>query len=312
MLNIALLLIGGIVAALLVLELVFPHAAARFFLGLERRRSGLTRREATLDGIRTVWMEGGRGDTLVLLHGFGADKDNYVRVARYLTPHFHVVIPDLPGFGESERLLDAPYSFEDQTHRLRGILREMGIDRCHIGGSSMGGAIAALYGAHYPRHTLSRWLLAPAGVDGSEDSEMVAHYRATQVSLLLPTSVPDFRRVMELAVEIKPLLTPSIRKVLGERAIQDVTLHTRVFEEIALSEPINDTVRTSDVPTLVVWGELDRVLHPSGGPILDSVLPQSRLIMMPGVGHLPMVEDIAGSARAYIAFVQGLSNQTGM
>ncbi|MEL6210542.1 MAG: alpha/beta fold hydrolase, partial [Pseudomonadota bacterium] len=268
MLRTLLVLLASIVLALIILELFFPALSARFFMGLERRRSGLSAREKTIGGTRIAWLEGGQGETLVLVHGFGADKDNYTRVARYLTPHFRVVIPDLPGFGDSERLPDASYTFEDQTRRLHDILHGMGITRCHMAGSSMGGAITLLYGAFYPEKLQSRWLLGPAGVDGCEDSEMAARYRATGESLLLPRSVADFTRVMNLAVEIKPTLTPSIRKALGQRAMRDLPLHSRIFEEIAHSEPVNERMKTSDVPTLIVWGERDRVLDVSGGPIL--------------------------------------------
>ena len=306
MLHALLIVTISVVVALLALEILFPASAARFFMGLERRRSGLEERESNVDGVRLRWLEGGQGETLVLLHGFGADKDNYTRVARFLTPYFRVVIPDLPGFGDSQRLEDAAYPFADQTRRLHGLLHGLGITRCHIAGSSMGGAIAALYGAYYPDEVQSRWLLAPAGVDGSQDSEMAAHFRATGESLLLPTSVADFRRVMDLAVEIKPALTPSIRKTLGTRAMNDLALHTRIFEEIAFAEPINETMRTSDVPTLIVWGDRDRVLHVSGASILHETLPNSRLIIMEGLGHLPMVEAPQESAEDFVEFVRQL------
>lgn len=302
--HLLLVILASLVVALLIFEFAFPASAAAFFMGLERRRSGLSRFENTVNGTRLVWLEGGQGDTLVLLHGFGADKDNYTRVARFLTPHFRVVIPDLPGFGESERLMDASYTFVDQTHRLHELLHGMGIDRCHIAGSSMGGAIAALYGALYPDEVQSRWLLAPAGVEGCDDSEMAAHYRTHEVSLLLPKSVADFSRVMDLAVEIKPVLTPSIRRTLGRRAMQDLPLHTRVFEDMAYSDPVNHTMTTSEVPTLIVWGDRDRVLHVSGAPILDKALPDSKLIVMHGIGHLPMVEAPADAAQDFLDFVQ--------
>ncbi|MFK7887985.1 MAG: alpha/beta fold hydrolase [Gammaproteobacteria bacterium] len=304
MLTNVLLVLGLLILAVMVLELGFPKLATKLAMGLERRRNGLSWREKTVDGMTIRYLEGGQGDTLVLVHGFGADKDNFTRIAGALTKHFHVVVPDLPGFGESTRLHDAPYPFEDQTRRLHGILHGLGITRCHIGGSSMGGAIAVLYGAFYPDEVMTRWLLAPAGVEGSEDSVMAAHYRATQEMLLLPTSVADFKRVMELAVEKKIFLPGSVRRTLGERAMQDQVLHTRIFEEIALAPPVNDTVSTSPAPTLVVWGDKDQVLHVSGAPILRDALPTAEMIVMPGIGHLPMVEAPAQTARDYIDFVQ--------
>jgi triacylglycerol lipase len=304
MLTYILVALGLLILLIVVLELGFPRLATAAALGLERRRNGLSWREKTIDGMNIRYLEGGQGDTLVLVHGFGADKDNFTRVAGALTKHFHVVAPDLPGFGESTRLAEAPYQFEVQTRRLHDVLHGLGITRCHIGGSSMGGAIAALYGALYPDEVITRWLLAPAGVEGCDDSVMAAHFRATSEMLLLPKSVADFRRVMELAVEKKIFLPGSVRRTLGERAMQDTVLHTRVFEEIAFSPPVNDVVRTSPAPTLIVWGDKDQVLHVSGAPILRDALPNAEMIIMPRIGHLPMVEAPAQTARDYIDFVQ--------
>ena len=79
-----------------------PERAVRAALDYERRVAGLERREIDLpDGIKYVYLEGGKGEALLLLHGFGANKDNFTRVAKYLTPHYRVIVPDHIGFGES-------------------------------------------------------------------------------------------------------------------------------------------------------------------------------------------------------------------
>jgi len=96
-----------------------PEQATRLALDAERSHAGLTRKEITLpDGLRYVYLEGGSGETLILLHGFGADKDNFTRVARWLTPHYRVIAPDLPGFGESSHPADADYGPAVQAERM--------------------------------------------------------------------------------------------------------------------------------------------------------------------------------------------------
>ncbi len=95
---------------------------------MERAHAGLVRKEMTLaDGTHIVWLEGGSGEPLVLVHGFGADKDNFTRVSRWLTPHYHVIVPDLVGFGESAHLRDADYRYAAQAARLHAFVLALGL-----------------------------------------------------------------------------------------------------------------------------------------------------------------------------------------
>ena len=85
---------------------------------MERSRAGLVRKEITLaDGTHIAYLEGGSGAPLVLVHGFGADKDNFTRIARYLVPHYRVIVPDLVGFGESSHRADVDYHYAAQAQR---------------------------------------------------------------------------------------------------------------------------------------------------------------------------------------------------
>src|SRR5215831_19333956 len=78
-----------------------PHAWARVLIAAERARSGVRTRSRIVDGRRFAYWEGGAGTTIVMLHGFGADKDHWTRAARHLRRRFHLIAPDLPGFGDT-------------------------------------------------------------------------------------------------------------------------------------------------------------------------------------------------------------------
>src|SRR5574337_199193 len=101
------LLLAGIIAVGLALEHLAPQRMATLWLALERRRAGLTlKRQRLADNIEMPYLEGGRGEPLLLVHGFGGDKDNFTRVAGRLVRHYRVIIPDLPGFGDASRDLN--------------------------------------------------------------------------------------------------------------------------------------------------------------------------------------------------------------
>jgi len=116
-LKIVRLLFGGLLVVVLLFGLAwwFPQITLSLAQGWERRRAGLAEAVLEVANQRIAYLAGGTGDHLLLLHGFGADKDNWVRVAQYLTPHFYVIAPDLPGFGESTRDPNARYAVDDQV-----------------------------------------------------------------------------------------------------------------------------------------------------------------------------------------------------
>src|SRR5690606_20396256 len=98
-------------------------------------------RQATVDGHRLRFWEIGspQQPTVVLLHGFGASKENWLSLALQLGRSYHLLIPDLPGFGESCFQANARYTYQHQAQRLAHWFAEFGIKQAHWVGSSMGG-----------------------------------------------------------------------------------------------------------------------------------------------------------------------------
>jgi abhydrolase domain-containing protein 6 len=98
------------IIALIILAVIsyyaFPEQVAAFFIRAERSKANLTKKEIKIDDLNIVYLEGGTGPTILLLHGYAANKDNWPRFAAYLTKDYHVVIPDLPGHGESSKLFN--------------------------------------------------------------------------------------------------------------------------------------------------------------------------------------------------------------
>jgi pimeloyl-ACP methyl ester carboxylesterase len=282
-----------------------PERATRLALAMERRRSGLVLKRLTIDGFDMPYLEGGHGEVLVLVHGFGGDKDNFTRMARSLTPHFRVILPDLPGFGEAGRDPAARYRIEDQVERLHGFLQTLGVDRLRLGGNSMGGFIAVQYAATYPEMVHDLWLLDPAGTAAGYDTDMIRDYAETGRSPLLMRSEADGAAVIKATMSRPPYFPPFVRKTLARRGMADFPLHSRIMEEFRDGSPLlEDRITTLATRSLIVWGAEDKVLNPKGAETLARLLPDSRTILMPGIGHLPMIETPAEAARDYLAFTR--------
>jgi abhydrolase domain-containing protein 6 len=139
---------------------------------IERKAGGLEQKSVEVNGMNIQYLEGGSGEPLVLIHGFGANKDNWTRSAKFLTPHFKVIAPYLPGFGESDDNPGGKYTIKDQAVFLKQFLNKIGIKSFHIGGNSMGGNISGQYAALYQEDLISLFLLAPGGVVSSKPSKI--------------------------------------------------------------------------------------------------------------------------------------------
>ncbi|MEW6185665.1 MAG: alpha/beta fold hydrolase, partial [Thermodesulfobacteriota bacterium] len=121
------------------------ETVAGIFIDYERSLAGLEVKRVWIPGVQISYLEGGAGETLLLIHGSGDDKDSWTPVAKYLTGRYRVIAPDLPGFGESDRLEKGGYKAQDQVKHLQAFTRTLGLTAFHLGGHSLGGKISAAY-----------------------------------------------------------------------------------------------------------------------------------------------------------------------
>lgn len=284
-----------------------PAQAARLGMALERRRSRVRVRHTRVAGFALPYLEGGSGTPLVLIHGFGGDKDNFVRIARFLTPHYRLLCPDLPGFGAASRDAGASYTIADQVERLRAWLDAVAPGPVHLGGNSMGGFIAAQFAATYPQRVVSLWLLDAAGTAAAQDSAVLRHYRASGQMPLLVRREADFAALLRSASARPPFLPFSVRTMLARRAVADFALHSRIMRELTSAPLLEQQFAPQALPALIVWGERDQILDPAGAVTLQRLFPRGQQVLMAGIGHLPMLEAPRQSARDYLAFRRTLA-----
>lgn len=279
-----------------------------FYLGamaLLRRASGLRTQRVAVNEQEMVYLEGGAGETLVLLHGFGADRDAWPQMVAHLKGHYRVIAPDLPGFGDSSRVPSASHTLDAQLARLATFLQTLGIEKCHLAGNSMGGYLAAHYAARHPEQIQSLWLLAPAGVVSAEESEL-QQLLARDDNPLLIENLAQFSRLIDLCFVKTPYTPGAITRVLAARAVRDCAFHGQVFADLFGSAvPLEDVMGTFQGPTLIMWGDKDRLLHVSGAAALRALIPHSQLCILPNVGHVPMLEVPQTAALAFLAFQAG-------
>lgn len=292
-------------AALVAGYFLAPKPYVDAVLKLQRRAAGLKTRELTIDGHRVVYGDGGHGDPLLMLHGFGATRDNFLLVARELTPHLRVITPDLPGYGDSEQRPDAAYTLEAQLARIDAFVSALGLERCHLAGNSMGGYLAAHYARLHPERVQSLWLIAPAGVTTAEPSEVLAALARGENPLLVRDE-RDFDRILDLCFVHPPYTPKQFRKVFARRSMKNAAFHTDLFRQLfTTTVAFEDSLAGLPVKTLITWGERDRILDASGAAILHKLIPHSELHLIPDTGHVPMMEKPQETAARFLDFQRG-------
>jgi len=305
MTNILLTVLGLILGCVILSYFFIPARLFDALVLFTRLRAKLNVRYCDVDGHRIPYLVGGDGPPLVLLHGFGADKDHWSVVGRYLTDHFKVYAPDLPGFGEADRKAEASYGREAQITRLKMFLDGLNLSEINLGGSSMGGYLAFMFAHRYPNRVNKLWLLAPAGALSAEPSEFMLALEENSNPLIVETE-QQLQELARLCFFKPPVIPKRFKKVLLDRSSRVSAFNRKVFEEIFDSplavEDVNDTLQTK---SLLVWGDSDKILDCSGIKGFQQKLLRAQIILMPDVGHLPMIEKPRTVAGDFLNFYAG-------
>ena len=288
---------------------LFPENTATLAVNLERSASGLDHKTVVIGDETWHYLEGGPEDAevLLLIHGFGGDKDNWTRFARSLTESYRVIAPDLPGFGESAWHTDWDYSLFPQRKRIHGFAQALDLKQFHLAGNSMGGHLAALYTHRYPQNVTSLTLIDNAGVSAPVETD---HQRALAKGQnpLIVDSVEDFDVLLSFVAHKKPFVPWPVKGVFARRAVDHAESNHAIFDSYkgdrsAGLEPVLGDIQ---VPVQIIWGELDRILDVSSIDVMRPLLPQAEVIIMKDTGHIPMLERPAGTAAHYLSFLEKL------
>lgn len=278
---------------------------AQSALRLEQRLSGLERKSIQVGDHQITYLEGGQGPAMVLLHGITADSGNWTRFARYFTGNYRVIIPDLPGFGDSSRIQTASYSIPAQSERLHDLVQALGVQQFHLAGNSMGGYIGAYYAAQHPQEVLSLGLFNAAGVDAPTQSQFMKDLYVGK-NQMLPQDRDDYKRVLKLVMQDPPYIPGFVFNSLADRALEHREFNRKVFAELQQQNlDLAPHLPKITVPTLLLWGEHDRVIDVSSIVVFQQNLSSSKttVSILPDVGHLPMLEQPAETAKRYAAFL---------
>jgi len=303
----------SILAAVAVIAAVLYFAAPSYLynksMDKARKEAGLTVKSVNIQDFKIVYSEGGKGDTIILLHGFSANKDHWNNFAKNLTPRYHVIIPDLPGFGDSSKKPGADYSIGSQVERVRKFAEALKLEKFHIAGNSMGGNISGTFSATYPGMVKSLTLIDASGVKTPVQSDRMK-LSEKGINPLVVKDVKDFDRALEFNFANPPKIPSLVKKYLAKKAVQDSTMNGEISTQLAKTDyfALEKKLDKIKAPTMIIWGDLDRMVHVSSVDIFLKNIKGSKSYIVKGSGHLPMLEKPKETADVYLNFLKGISN----
>src|SRR5881628_812679 len=235
-------------------------------------------REVTLHGHRLSYRAGGSGPLLVLIHGITASAATWDEVLPWLAERHAVVAPDLFGHGRSAKPR-GDYSLGAYANGIRDLLEVLGHPRATIVGHSLGGGIAMQFAYQFPERC-ERLVLVSSGGLGHEVHVMLRAAALPGSEWVLPglRAAPDLEEIWRGYAS------------LGDADCRQAFVHTLRTIIDPSGQRVNATDRlylAAGLPTMIVWGEQDRVIPPAHAHAAHAAMPGSRLELFPDAGHFP-------------------------
>lgn len=282
------------------------HTVSGWAIGMERARADLDLKQVQVGEFNVPYLEGGKGETVFLIHGFQSNKDIWMRLAGQLTDNYHVIAIDLPAHGDSNILMDKSYAIPEQAKRVAAIMDQLGLKQpVHVVGHSMGGAIAFNLAASEPSHVKTLTLMSSAGVEAPQKSELIRQLEQGKNPLIIRNK-EDYEAMLEFTMSDPPYIPSFLVSELTREAMGRAAFGDKVFADMDVKNmPLKaqETLSRIAVPTLILWGDEDKVVHVSSAEVFKKWLPRSEVVILKGVGHAPQIERTKETFQAYRAFL---------
>lgn len=248
---------------------------------------------------------------VVLMHGFGAYSFTWRRLRpALLEAGFRVITTDQPGYGASSRLRGPVYDTRRQAERVLAVLDALGVSQAHFVGHSFGGRMGMQIAIIAPQRVLSLVALAPEAF-ATERPGIAQLLRIPFLGYViafyttLPALVTPFLRATSKQTD---WITPEVRAGYSAPLVVKGSVWGQVWQGRSPkdgAEPVPRNLARVAARALLVWGGVDPVFPASDGRRLLDILPDARLHVIEGAGHLAHEEAPDEVARAIVGFLNG-------
>uniref|UniRef100_A0A8D2LI91 acylglycerol lipase n=1 Tax=Varanus komodoensis TaxID=61221 RepID=A0A8D2LI91_VARKO len=231
--------------------------------------------------------EPGTQPSVLMLHGFSFNKDMWLNTIKHFPRGIHLVCLDMPGHGETTRLLAETYTAADQAKMIHQFVERTGLSRkpFHLVGISTGGMVAGVYAALYPSDVCALSLLCPPG---ECPKEVISR---------------------DLDVWSRPQVTEQKQHLCSGKMMTETTLTFSFIGKgfLDLSSmtsrySLRDNMNKIRAPIQVIWGKDDKVMDPSGAALLAKAIPSTQVQLLDKCGHFITLDRPKKSAKLLLEF----------
>jgi pimeloyl-ACP methyl ester carboxylesterase len=237
------------------------------------------------------------GPPVVLVHGLGGHAEEWLNLSAYIVKAgYRVYIPDLPGYGRSEKPVDFSYSVHDEAEAVVEFLDALGLKQVDLGGWSMGGGIVQHVAFRHPERVRKLMLFASVGIKQAPTFDL---------RLFTPTTPAELNQLDALLMPNPPPVPGFVARDILCHSRKNAWVIHRALDSMSTGEDATDNILPQlKMPVLIVWGDADRILPLALGETMHRLVPQSELDVIPGCGHLAPVQCSAQIGPKVVEFVK--------
>jgi pimeloyl-ACP methyl ester carboxylesterase len=235
----------------------------------------------------------GSGPPLVLLHGLGMSRRSWDPVVEELAQRYSVVTPDLPGFGLSPALNTTP-NVANIADAIAVWLRDARIERPHLVGNSLGGAVALELGRRNAAQSAT--VLSPIGF--WNEVEVIYGMMVVAASYAVATTLPSVAAVMARREDVRPLFfsfyfaqSDKLFVEYAQSLLDDMLRSQSLLETLNACRSHRVQQHRPERPTTIAWGADDRLLIGPQDRRAREIVPTARHVTLPNCGHVCMGDD---------------------
>lgn len=264
-------------------------------------------------GAELHYTDEGKGDKVLMIHGFGGSLRNFSKLADLLKTNYEVIRIDLPGFGLSDApdMGPNPNYLKMYNDYISFIIDTLHLDSVYVIGNSMGGGVAWMMAAQHPRNVRKLVLISSAGYDlGNISSRLTIFKYKAAGDLLFGRGWPMFMSEsgMKHSFADKSKVDQATWELNNHFYNREGNIQNMLAMARSHQFPDSSYIKKVECPTLIIWGQQDSTIPVSHAEKFHRDIPNSKVIILNPCGHTPQMERPEDVAIDFVKFAEGLDS----